>query len=229
MEDSSDDSADELLALAASVASEARSLLGDGVIPRIAAPPAGAPPAVVAAFAADFARRFITPSVPVVLTGCCDGWPARGWNHAYLRSRLGSTPVHVALTPNGYADAVTPTEEDVGGCGGSGGAPSAVFAKPFEALQPFNEFVDALESPLDNGVGTRLRPVHYASHQVGVSHGPTPSHISPRPSRNLLFAFAARCSRLDERLRSKATTGGPPERHGGYPDAYRTHPRRLGA
>ena len=74
----------------------------------------------------------LQPNVP----GCVSDWPALSWTHAYLRERLGATPVHVALTPDGLGDAVKEHDGQL------------VFAKPHEALMPFTAFLDALETPL---------------------------------------------------------------------------------
>ena len=70
------------------------------------------------------------------VSGCVSDWPALSWTHAYLRERLGATPVHVALTPDGLGDAVKEHDGQL------------VFAKPHEALMPFTAFLDALETPL---------------------------------------------------------------------------------
>lgn len=103
--------------------------------------------------------EFVERSHPVVLTGCVNHWPAMArWSHAYLRAKLGASLVHVARTPDGLADAVTKTH--------ASGAPH--FAKAHEALMPFCEFLDAIESPLhaDEGSGYEIRrAVHYCSHQ----------------------------------------------------------------
>ena len=99
---------------------------------------------------------FIARRQPVILTGCLTSWPAlHSWTHEYLRKTLGSQMIHCALTPNGLGDAVT-TAADIGG---------DCFIKPHEALMPFDQFLDAIESPLREAGGTMRRAVHYASHQ----------------------------------------------------------------
>jgi hypothetical protein len=103
-----------------------------------------------------FVRDFVMMNRPAVFVGCVGHWPAlHKWTHRHLRSAVGDKAVHVALTPNGLADAVVehaPTGE-------------RVFAKPYEALLPFTAFLDAVESPLYDASGTRRRLVHYVSHQ----------------------------------------------------------------
>ena len=94
---------------------------------------------------------------PVVFDGCVEHWPAISrWSHPYLRDTLGDSLVHVALTPNGLGDAVTPTAED-----------TEFFVKPHEMQMPFCAFVDAVESPLrDADGGMRAcysQPLHRAS------------------------------------------------------------------
>eukprot|EP00966_Prymnesium_polylepis_P239108 5530270-Prymnesium_polylepis.1 len=145
-----DDDDDDLVALAATVRTAyTRSRVADDCVPRIAGPPS----------APHFFERYVARSLPVVLTGCVDHWPAlRAWTHAHLRGKLGTHPVHVALTPDGLADAVSerarlpPTGE-------------RCFARPSESLMPFSAFVDAIESPLHGADGALRRAVHYASHQ----------------------------------------------------------------
>lgn len=44
---------------------------------------------------------------PVIITGAIDEWPAlHKWNDDYLEDVLGTTEVTVALTPDGWADAI---------------------------------------------------------------------------------------------------------------------------
>ena len=142
----SNDFEDDLADLAlASPCRDARAYCADGRVPRIAGPPTPA----------EF-RALVTSSRPVIFTGCTADWPALSkWTHEYLRSTLGDSEVHVALTPDGLGDAVVPSPH-----GGD------VFVKPHEALMRFSDFCDAIESPLvDASTGERRRAVHYASHQ----------------------------------------------------------------
>ena len=97
-----------------------------------------------------FFDHFVGKRQPVILTGCVEHWPALArWNHAYLSDTLGATPVHVARTPDGLADAVTNNH--------ASGEP--IFAKAFENPMPFDSFIAMIETPLEG------RSVHYCSHQ----------------------------------------------------------------
>uniref|UniRef100_A0A3Q2X7G3 Bifunctional peptidase and (3S)-lysyl hydroxylase JMJD7 n=1 Tax=Hippocampus comes TaxID=109280 RepID=A0A3Q2X7G3_HIPCM len=55
----------------------------------------------------DFYRQWIAPNKPCVIRNALDHWPALSrWTPAYLREKVGSKVISVAVTPNGYADAV---------------------------------------------------------------------------------------------------------------------------
>ena len=46
--------------------------------------------------------RYVMKNRPFVIRGGCAAWPAvRKWDCNYLRSALGTTPVKIAVTPNG--------------------------------------------------------------------------------------------------------------------------------
>ena len=97
-----------------------------------------------------FWSEHVAPSLPAVFTGCISHWPAlERWSNAYLRDTLRDTACHVALTPDGLADAVV----------------DGVFVKPLEARLPFSALIDALETPLYSATGAARRAVHYCSHQ----------------------------------------------------------------
>lgn len=140
---------DALLLLAASVSTPAaRHACASACVPR--RPDAPSPEC--------FVRQHVRPSLPVLIENCVDHWPAlRTWSHAHLRGVLGDTMVHVALTPDGLADAVSQSA-----CLPNG---EQCFARPCEVCMPFCRFVDTIERPLRDEQGRFLRPVHYASHQ----------------------------------------------------------------
>jgi peptidyl-lysine (3S)-dioxygenase / protease len=139
-----DDGDDPLLSLACAAA-VTRARCSDLSIPRVAGP----------IDPTHFREEFVLSSTPVILTGCIDHWRAlHQWTHPHLRAALGDKEVHVALTPDGLADAVSPLPDG-----------AFVFARPHEARMPFSTFVDAIESPLQDDDGRWLRAVHYASHQ----------------------------------------------------------------
>ncbi|XP_042599193.1 bifunctional peptidase and (3S)-lysyl hydroxylase JMJD7 isoform X2 [Cyprinus carpio] len=55
----------------------------------------------------QFYRDWIGPNKPCVIRNAFSDWPALSkWNPTYLREKVGSTVISVAVTPNGYADAV---------------------------------------------------------------------------------------------------------------------------
>ncbi|XP_018087752.1 bifunctional peptidase and (3S)-lysyl hydroxylase Jmjd7 [Xenopus laevis] len=55
----------------------------------------------------QFHREWISPNRPCIIRNAISHWPAfHKWTLGYLRTRVGSKKVSVAVTPNGYADAV---------------------------------------------------------------------------------------------------------------------------
>lgn len=77
-----------------------------------------------------FLRDWVNPNLPVVIQNAFNHWPAlKKWDNAYLRDKIGEKKVTVAVTPNGYADAVL---EDK-------------FVMPEEREMHFSEFLDILE------------------------------------------------------------------------------------
>ncbi|ORY96542.1 putative pla2g4b [Syncephalastrum racemosum] len=85
----------------------------------------------------EFLRECVHPNRPALIKDAFSHWPAkRLWTNEYLREKIGAdTPVTVATTPNGYADAVTfdpKTQKEY-------------FAMPYEQSMPFGRFLDILE------------------------------------------------------------------------------------
>uniref|UniRef100_A0A7S4BGJ1 Cupin-like domain-containing protein n=1 Tax=Chrysotila carterae TaxID=13221 RepID=A0A7S4BGJ1_CHRCT len=120
-------------------------LLEGGGIERKAGPPSPL----------TFMRNHVAKSLPVLYTGAVDHWPAlRRWDHSYLRRQAGKLQVHVALTPDGFADAVVTNRKG-----------ERVFAKPCETSMAFENFLDAIAQPRVDETGRRRRPVLYVSHQ----------------------------------------------------------------
>ncbi|XP_016129516.1 bifunctional peptidase and (3S)-lysyl hydroxylase JMJD7 isoform X2 [Sinocyclocheilus grahami] len=55
----------------------------------------------------QFYRDWIGPNKPCIIRNAFSDWPALSkWNPTYLREKVGSKAISVAVTPNGYADAV---------------------------------------------------------------------------------------------------------------------------
>ncbi|XP_036094163.1 bifunctional peptidase and (3S)-lysyl hydroxylase JMJD7 isoform X2 [Rousettus aegyptiacus] len=54
-----------------------------------------------------FYRDWVCPNRPCIIRNALQHWPAlQKWSFPYLRATVGSTEVSVAVTPDGYADAV---------------------------------------------------------------------------------------------------------------------------
>ena len=99
---------------------EARELYLSSEVPRLEKAPSPL----------EFLRDWVNPNAPVIIQNAFNGWPSLGkWNNNYLRSKIGQTTVTVAVTPNGYADAVVGEK----------------FVLPEEREMKFSEFLDILE------------------------------------------------------------------------------------
>ncbi|XP_021922960.1 jmjC domain-containing protein 7-like isoform X3 [Zootermopsis nevadensis] len=86
----------------------------------------------------EFYRDWVAPNLPVLIKGAVNTWPAiRKWNVQFFRDFLGKKLVTVAVTPNGYADAIVT---------GSGEPSSEYFVTPDERVMLMSEFLDALEN-----------------------------------------------------------------------------------
>lgn len=102
------------------LAAEAHELYLDAIVPVLQHVPT----------ALEFYRDWVAPNKPVLIKGVFNHWPAlKRWDAAYLREKIGSKDVTVAVTPNGYADAV------------SGGK----FVMPEERRMKFADFLDIIE------------------------------------------------------------------------------------
>ncbi|XP_040189763.1 bifunctional peptidase and (3S)-lysyl hydroxylase JMJD7 [Rana temporaria] len=79
------------------LAQEVRELHGSDDISYLEDPPT----------ALQFHRDWLSPNRPCVIRNAFNHWPAlHKWTFDYLRTCIGSKNVSVAVTPNGYADAV---------------------------------------------------------------------------------------------------------------------------
>ncbi|KAG1504205.1 hypothetical protein G6F54_001168 [Rhizopus delemar] len=86
--------------------------------------------------ALEFLRTSVQSNRPAIIKGAFDHWPARtAWSNEYLRTKMGKSTVTVAVTPNGYADAVTfdPVTQ------------KEYFVMPHEQKMSFNSFLDIIE------------------------------------------------------------------------------------
>ncbi|KAK4822275.1 hypothetical protein QYF61_012350 [Mycteria americana] len=78
----------------------------------------------------EFYREWVSPNKPCIIQNAISHWPAlKKWTSAYLREVVGPKVVSVAVTPNGYADAVFQDR----------------FVMPEERQMPFTDFLDIVE------------------------------------------------------------------------------------
>ncbi|KAJ6667319.1 hypothetical protein lerEdw1_017297 [Lerista edwardsae] len=78
----------------------------------------------------EFYREWVCPNKPCVIRNAFSHWPAlKKWTLPYLREIMSSKLVSVAVTPNGYADAVY----------------QDWFVMPEERRMPFSAFLDIVE------------------------------------------------------------------------------------
>ncbi|XP_048806152.1 bifunctional peptidase and (3S)-lysyl hydroxylase JMJD7 isoform X3 [Lagopus muta] len=78
----------------------------------------------------EFYREWVSPNKPCIIRNAIGCWPAlHKWTLAYLREVVGHKVVSVAVTPNGYADAVFHDR----------------FVMPEERQMPFMDFLDIVE------------------------------------------------------------------------------------
>ncbi|KAM0727200.1 Bifunctional peptidase and (3S)-lysyl hydroxylase Jmjd7 [Formica fusca] len=60
-----------------------------------------------------FYREYVSKNIPLVIKGAVKHWPAISkWSIPYLRKVFGDENVSVAVTPNGYADAIARRDDD---------------------------------------------------------------------------------------------------------------------
>lgn len=90
-----------------------------------------------------FYREYVSKNVPLVIRGAVKHWLAVGkWSIPYFRQVLGDEKVSVAVTPNGYADAIAKRNDDV----------KEFFVMPEERLLTMSAFLDTLENTKENSV-----------------------------------------------------------------------------
>lgn len=85
----------------------------------------------------DFLRNWVNPNVPVVIKGGASDWIAlKMWTFEYLKQTLKDKPVTVAVTPNGFADAIAFNQEEN----------KEMFVLPEERTLTISELFERLES-----------------------------------------------------------------------------------
>lgn len=93
--------------------------------------------------ALDFYRNHVSKNVPLLIKNGVKKWPAFGkWNIVYFREKLNGKSVRVAVTPNGYADAIH--EDNLLG--------NKFFTMPEERDIEMSVFLDNLENPRDDEI-----------------------------------------------------------------------------
>ncbi|KAL3968286.1 KRAB domain-containing zinc finger protein [Sarotherodon galilaeus] len=86
----------------------------------------------------QFHRDWIAPNKPCIIRNAFSHWPALSkWSPDYLRQKVGSKLISVAVTPNGYADAVNGDR----------------FVMPEERQMSFSSVLDIIEGKVDKGGG----------------------------------------------------------------------------
>ncbi|CAB3378966.1 Hypothetical predicted protein [Cloeon dipterum] len=94
----------------------------------------------------EFLREWVSPNVPVILKKACKSFAAcRKWSPQFLREKIGDQIVTVAVTPNGWADAVSDDGK--------------FFMLPEERQMKFSDFLDRLNEK------SELNPVFYMQQQ----------------------------------------------------------------
>ncbi|XP_013074420.2 bifunctional peptidase and (3S)-lysyl hydroxylase Jmjd7-like [Biomphalaria glabrata] len=76
-----------------------------------------------------FYRKYVSQNRPVLIKNVFNHWPAlNNWSEKYFREKIGQTQVTVAVTPNGYADAIS----------------DGKFVMPEERRMEMSQFLDIL-------------------------------------------------------------------------------------
>uniref|UniRef100_A0A3Q3JHT1 Thioredoxin domain-containing protein n=1 Tax=Monopterus albus TaxID=43700 RepID=A0A3Q3JHT1_MONAL len=82
----------------------------------------------------EFYRDWICPNKPCIIRNAFSHWPALSrWTPEYLREKVGSKVISVAVTPNGYADAVAGDR----------------FVMPEERRMSFSSVLDIMEGKVE--------------------------------------------------------------------------------
>lgn len=90
-----------------------------------------------------FYREYVSKNVPLVIRGAIKHWPAVDkWSVSYFRKVLGDERVSVAVTPNGYADAIAKRDDD----------DKEFFVMPEERLLTVSAFLGMLENTREDSV-----------------------------------------------------------------------------
>ncbi|XP_008217295.2 bifunctional peptidase and (3S)-lysyl hydroxylase Jmjd7 [Nasonia vitripennis] len=95
----------------------------------------------------DFYRNYVSKNIPVVIRGGIKHWKALDkWSIPYFKEKLANKLVTVAVTPNGYADAIA-KEKTLHGTNDK-----EVFVMPEERQMTMNDFLEKLENPRNDSI-----------------------------------------------------------------------------
>ncbi|KAM9328317.1 bifunctional peptidase and (3S)-lysyl hydroxylase JMJD7 [Pholidichthys leucotaenia] len=84
----------------------------------------------------QFHRDWVAPNKPCIIRNAINHWPALSrWTPEYLREKVGSKVISVAVTPNGYADAINGDR----------------FVMPEERQMSFSSVLDIIEGKAEGG------------------------------------------------------------------------------
>lgn len=91
-----------------------------------------------------FYREYVSKNIPLVIKGAVQHWPAVSkWSIPYLHKVFGDENVSVAVTPNGYADAIARKDDNTR---------EEFFVMPEERLLTMSKFLNTLENTKKDSV-----------------------------------------------------------------------------
>ncbi|EGC30777.1 hypothetical protein DICPUDRAFT_157443 [Dictyostelium purpureum] len=106
----------------------------------------------------EFYRDYVSQNKPVIIKGLIDDWKALElWNDEYLKKVLYNVDVSIAVTPDGFADAVKPIDPN-------NLDSEQVFVKPFEKKIKFQEYINITDSLNQDGT-SKDGLVYYIQYQ----------------------------------------------------------------
>ncbi|KAF2156560.1 Clavaminate synthase-like protein [Myriangium duriaei CBS 260.36] len=121
--------------------------------------------------------RYVARNRPFVIRGGAKDWKAfKSWDAKYLLEAMGDSPVNVAITPNGLADAVLDTPDG-----------EKIFVEPFEHDEPFATVFNYITA---RGRGEITGPVKYCQTQNDNLRGEYDRLFSDVP-QSIAFAHVA--------------------------------------
>ena len=99
--------------------------------------------------ALDFHRNWVSQNRPVIFRGAVKHWPAfKLWqNNEYFLNKLQNNNVTVSITPNGYADAALPINEE----NKDEEKSQYLFVMPHEEQVTVGKFLEILETSSGKG------------------------------------------------------------------------------